>query len=281
MEPAQPRAGRTANAITVTALNHYPIKSCAGTALTEAALGPRGILHDREFVLVEAATGTFLTQRELPPLALIRPTLTDGRLHLAAPEMPPLTIPIATRGDARDIVVWRDTCPAIDQGPESAAWFTAFLGLDCRLMRMAEDHQRQVDPAYAEIGDQVGFADGFPVLLISEESLADLNSRLETPLPMNRFRPNVVVAGAGEPYQEDGWTRITIGEASGVAFRVVKSCARCAITTTDQATAARGKEPLRTLATYRKGERGVYFGQNLIHDAPGTLRLGDVVRVTS
>jgi len=281
MAPDQPGADRTPNPITITALNHYPIKSCAGRALTEAALGPRGILHDREFVLVDAASGTFLTQRELPRLALIRPTVSDGSLQAAAPEMPRLTIPIKTRGEARDIVIWRDTCPAVDQGAEVAAWFSAFLGLDCRLMRMTEDHLRQVDPAYAEIGDQVGFADGFPVLLISEESLTDLNTRLEAPLPMNRFRPNVVVAGAGAPYQEDRWRRITIGDASGVAFRVAKSCARCAITTTDQATTARGKEPLRTLATYRKGERGVYFGQNLIHDAPGTLRLGDIVTVTS
>jgi uncharacterized protein len=134
-----------------------------------------------------------------------------------------------------------------------------------------------VDPVYARTErDQVHFADGYPFLLISQESLGDLNSRLAEPLPMNRFRPNIVVAGGGAPYLEDGWKRIRIGE---MIFHVAKSCARCAITTTDQATAERGKEPLATLATYRKVERGVLFGQNLLHEANGTLRVGDRLEV--
>jgi len=265
--------------IAVTALHVYPVKSCAGVALARAEVGPRGIRQDREYMVVEAATGAFLTPRELPRMALIRPALADGRLRLEAPGMPPIGVaPVPDgEGEAREVVVWKDACRAVDQGDEVAAWLGEFLGIDCRLVRMADDHVRRVDPAYATgERDQVGFADGYPFLLISEESLADLNGRLAEPLPMNRFRPNLVVAGGGAPFLEDGWRRVRIG---GLGFAVVKPCARCAITTTDQATGARGKEPLRTLATFRRGERGVLFGQNLIHDGEGEIAVGDRVTV--
>ncbi|CAA9573561.1 MAG: Flavodoxin reductases (ferredoxin-NADPH reductases) family 1 [uncultured Thermomicrobiales bacterium] len=267
-------------AAAVTALYHYPIKSCAGAALDVAALDARGIVHDREFMLVDAANGRFLTQRELPRMALITPRLDDGAdtvLTVSAPGVSPLSVPVRASGPTREVIVWRDGCRVVDQGDEIARWFAAFLGVACRLVRLADDFERKVDPAYATSArDQVGFADGFPLLLISEESLADLNARLAEPLPMNRFRPNVVVAGAGGPFAEDGWSRVRIG---GTILHVVKACARCAITTTDQRTAAVGKEPLTTLATYRRGERGVLFGQNLIHEGPGTIRLGDRVEI--
>ena len=265
--------------IAVTALYRYPIKSCAGTPLDRAELDPRGIRHDREYLIVAAATGHFLTQRELPRMALIHPAIDGDALRIAAPGMPTIAVRPLHEGEARQVTVWRDACPAVDQGPEVAAWLSAFLGTDCRLVRMADDHVRRVDPAYATSErDQVGFADGYPLLLISQESLADLNARLPEPLPMNRFRPNVVVAGGGAPYVEDGWRRLRIGP---VDFAVVKACARCTITTTDQQTAERGKEPLRTLAKYRRGRRGVLFGQNLIHAAAGELRIGDGVTVVA
>lgn len=265
-------------AITVAALHRYPIKSCAGTALEAAELGPRGVRHDREYLIVGGVDGRMVTQRERPRLALIRPTIAaDGALRVDAPGMPTLLSTPVRRGEEREVVVWRDRCRAVEQGPEVAAWLGRFLGADCRLLRMADDHVRRVDPAYAGSDRaQVGFADGYPALLIAEESLADLNGRLAEPLPMNRFRPNIVVAGGGMPYREDGWRRVRIGE---VAFHVVKACARCAVTTVDQETATRGKEPLTTLATYRRGERGVLFGQNLIHDGPGTIRVGDRVEI--
>jgi hypothetical protein len=264
----------------VMALYHYPIKSCAGTALDVAALDARGIVHDREFMLVDAANGRFLTQRELPRMALVTPRLDDGAgtmLTVSAPDAPPLSVPVRATGPTCEVIVWRDGCRAVDQGDEIARWFAAFLGVACRLVRMADGHERTVDPAYATSArDQVGFADGYPLLLISEESLADLNARLAEPLPMNRFRPNIVVAGVGGSFAEDGWSRVRIGET---VFHIVKACARCAITTTDQRTATVGKEPLTTLATYRRGERGVLFGQNLIHEGPGSIRRGDRVEV--
>lgn len=259
--------------ITVTALYRYPIKSCAGIALTEAHLEPRGIRHDRELMVVDAATDRFLTQRELPRMALIAPQIAEKVLRVHAPGMAELILPIAEVGPTREVGIWRDRCLAVDQGDEAAAWLSAFLGRPCRLVRMAPDFVRPVDPTYATPGDQVGFADGFPCLLIAEESLADLNTRLGAPLPMNRFRPNIVIAG-GAAFGEDRVSRLRIGD---IEFAAPKSCARCTITTVDQATGATGKEPLRTFATFRKVKRGVMFGQNLIHAGVGVIRVGDRV----
>jgi len=264
-------------AITVSGLFVYPVKSCGGTALTTAEIGPRGFQHDREFMVVDTASGLFLTQREYPRMALIRPQIVAGVLRLCGAGMPPLAVQPLSDGIMRSVVVWRDRCRAVDQGDEAARWLRDFLQTDCRLVRMAQDEVRAVDPAYAvSSDDQVGFADGYPFLLLSEESLADLNTRLAEPLPMNRFRPNIVVSGAGRPYLEDQWRQIRIGET---LFQIVKSCARCVITTTDQETAVRGVEPLSVLATYRRSERGVLFGQNLMHTGTGSIRLGDEVLV--
>lgn len=263
--------------ITVTGLYRYPVKSCAGSAVEAVEVDQRGIRHDRELMLVDARSGLFLTQREHPRMALIRPSIAEGVLRAEAPGVAPLRLRLTRRGDPRPVVIWRDRCAAVDQGDTAAAWFGAFLGVACRLVRMADGFVRRVDPTYAaEAGDQVGFADGYPFLLISVESLADLNARLDQPLPMNRFRPNIVVRGDGTAFAEDDWRRITIGE---ITFSIVKPCARCVITTTDQETAAVGKEPLATLATFRRAERGVFFGQNLVHAGTGTLRVGDAVGV--
>ena len=258
----------------VSSLNFYPVKSCRGTPLSEAAIGARGIVGDRSFMLVNG-DGRFLSQREIPRMALVEPRLTDATLSLAAPGREALSIPMLTDGERRRVTVWRDSCDAIDQGNEAAEWASDFLGVSCRLVRIAADAVRPVDRDFAvSDSDQVSFVDGYPFLLTTEESLADLNDRMDAPLPMNRFRPNIVVSGV-EPFAEDGWRRIRIGE---IEFSVVKPCARCAITTTDQSTAKRGKETLRTLATYRDVPgQGVMFGQNLIHRTTGTLRVGDMV----
>ncbi|HEY1013483.1 MAG TPA: MOSC N-terminal beta barrel domain-containing protein [Herpetosiphonaceae bacterium] len=257
------------------ALYRYPIKSCKGFALDTAELDARGLADDRRLMVVDAA-GRFLTQRELPRMALIEPRLAGAELTVRAPGAPDLTIACADDGPRLRVTIWGDQCLAADQGAEAARWFSAALGLDCRLVRIAPEETRLVTPDYApRPTDQVGFADGFPLLLIGQESLDDLNRRLDHPLPMNRFRPNLVVAGAA-PYAEDSWTRIEIG---GIGFDLVKPCARCAITTTDQATAERGKEPLRTLAGYRRVGDKVMFGQNVVHDRAGSLRVGDEVRV--
>jgi len=263
--------------IRLSGLYVYPIKSCAGIALDEATIGPRGILHDREWMIVRP-DGVFLTQRELPRLALIIPRLDGGQLALGAPGMPSVVVRSEDEGKALEVVVWRDRCLAYDSGAEVAEWLTDFLGAPCRLVHMPASTVRPVDPAYAAPTDQVGFADAFPLLLAAEESLADLNTRLPEPIPMNRFRPNLVIRGAG-PYAEDTWTAIRMGS---LTFRVAKACARCVTTTVDQVTGVKdGKEPLATLATYRQSPRGVLFGQNLIHDAPGVLRVGDGVDVLS
>jgi uncharacterized protein len=263
--------------IAVSALNVYPIKSCAGTALDVAQIGPRGIVHDRSFMLVDRE-GMLITQREQPRMALIRPTISaEGELTVQAPAMPALMIASNQNGPRYPVTVWGYTVDGIDQGDEMAQWFSGFLGIDCRLALFPNDAIRPVNPKYARSErDQVAFADGYPCLLISEASLADLNTRLERPLPMNRFRPNIVVSGT-EPYAEDTWRMIRIGE---VTFDIVKPCDRCVITTTDQVTTQRGKEPLKTLARYRQAtDNGVMFGQNLIYANTGTIRVGDRVEI--
>ena len=164
---------------------------------------------------------------------------------------------------------------AVDQGQEASDWFRGFLGVPCRLVGMADEHVRPTGRRLRP-GDQVSFADSYPLLLISEASLEDLNARLAAPLPMDRFRPNIVVSGC-PPYAEDGWRTVRAG---AVGLDVMKPCVRCVITTTDQQTAQRSTEPLRTLATYRRdADGGVIFGQNLLHHGPGALRVGDPVEV--
>jgi MOSC domain-containing protein len=262
--------------IVVTELHVYPVKSCAGTPLDSARLDSRGIVHDREFMVVDAA-GDFLTQREVPRLALIVPARTDNLLELSAPGMSSFRLRPVMQGGPTTVRVWRDHVAAVDQGELVSEWLSEFLRVTCQLVRQAEGAIRRVDPTYAtDPRDQVGFADGYPLLVLSEESLADLNRRLTEPLPMNRFRPNVVLCGAGEAYAEDCWSRIRIGE---VECSLVKACARCITTTTDQRTAERNAEPLVTLAAYRRAPRGVLFGQNAIHHALGVLRVGDTVQV--
>lgn len=268
--PADRAGGPSAVRRRVRGLYYYPIKSCRGTPLEMAVVGPRGIAADRQWMVVDP-TGHFLTQRELPRLALIEPRLHDGSLEISAPDVPPLTVRVGEIGERVDVVVWDDTCVGIDHGADARAWFSRVLDTPCRLVRIADDEVRRVDREYGGPDDQVGFADGFPFLLTSCASLDELNRRLDVPLPMNRFRPNIVIDG-GEPFEEDGWKRIRI---DGISFEVAKPCARCAITTVDQHTAERSKEPLRTLATFRhRAGRGVMFGQNLIHDRTGVLHVG-------
>lgn len=267
----------------ISGLFTYPIKACAGHSLMRAALTPRGLAHDRWMMVVDL-DGRFLTQRECPTLALVLPTVETDRLTVTAPGAAALTLPIRTDGPRRAVVIWKSTCEAIDQGDPVAEWFSAHLGRPVRLVRMADGFNRTLDQHYApRPSDTTGFADGYPILVLSEESLMDLNRRLTTPLPMNRFRPNIVVRGAA-PYAEDTWRRFTI---NGLPFEGVKTCARCAVTTTDQTTAARGREPLATLATYRDSDRGVLFGQNVIQTPPdggptrawGSVAVGDTVIV--
>jgi len=267
---------RSAENVAISGLYVYPIKSCAGISLDSAELNATGIRYDRRWMLVDE-TGEFMSQRAHPRMALISTHLSDEHLTVSAPDMPYLQVPFGpTNEDLIDVSVWGDMNQGAPVGKEVDRWFREFLDFPCRLVRKPDDDPRPVDSVYAESGDQVSFADGFAFLLISEASLEDLNGRLEDPLPMNRFRPNFVVRGCN-PYAEDEWGQVRIG---GIPFRVAEACPRCAVTTVDQKTGTRGKEPLRTLATYRKSDGEVFFGRNLIHDALGTVRVGDTVETT-
>lgn len=261
--------------IRLSGLYVYPLKSCGGVAVGEWDVDERGFRYDRRWMLVDGAN-QFISQRELPRMALIRVHIDPDGLVVSAPDMPSLHVPfLPPDGRPLRARIWDDVVDTLPVGAGADSWFSEFLGLRCRLVYLPEDSVRPVDPDYGRADDQVGLADGFPFLLISEGSLAELNARLERPLPMNRFRPNLVVGGCA-PFAEDGWTVVRFGH---ITLRVVKPCARCAITTVDQGTATRGKEPLRTLATFRRHGSKVLFGQNLIHDETGTLRVGDPVEV--
>jgi hypothetical protein len=263
--------------ITLTGLLHYPIKSCGGTSVESALLDEYGLLHDRRWMVVNP-DGKFYTQRELPQMALIQPSISENGLVLNAPSMESLTVPFPTEDDPTlNVTVWRYSGPGTDSGSAAAEWLSDFLKTDCRLAGMNQHFNRQVNPDHQIDNDPVSYADGYPLLLISTESLDDLNTRLETPFLMNRFRPNLVVSGA-DAFSEDNWKSIQIGE---VTFHLVKPCARCTITTVDQTTAERGKEPLTTLSTFRQTDDGrILFGQNMIH-APkhGKLQVGDNVNI--
>jgi uncharacterized protein YcbX len=255
----------------ISGLNVYPVKSCRGIALDRALLTPTGIAFDREWMVVEP-DGEFVTQRELPRMAMIETRLGSDHLELIAPGMPPLTVALAARADGRNslqVRVWRDHVAALDEGDAAAYWLSELLRIPLRLARFAPATRRLSNKAFTgEFDSEAKFADGYALLVIAEASLADLNRRLAAKslaaLPMNRFRPNIVIAGddAG-PYDEDRmlWLR-----GKDIALKPVKACIRCQITGTDQATAATSAEPLLTLATYRVNAElgGPAFGQNAI-----------------
>lgn len=262
--------------ITVTALIYYPIKSCRGFEVDEIEVQRMGLANDR-LLMVVGPEGRFLTQRDAPRLALVTPALSHRQLTLSAPGADSLSLEICTAGPTRPVDIWKSRgVPAVDQGKAAAEWFSAWLGRPARLVHIADGYRRIVSEKYAvHPDDHTGFADGYPILLASEDSLADLNARLSAPVPMNRFRPNLVVRGGG-PFAEDTWTRLRIGE---VELAVVKPCARCVVTTIDKETLVQSPEPLATLVTYRKQGSGVMFGQNVIPLNGGRLRLGMNVEV--
>ncbi len=263
--------------ITISSLIYYPIKACRGFEVETAEVERMGLQHDRRMMVV-TPDGGFLTQREFPRLALVIPKLNNGTLELCAPGYDSIQIGIQTTGVPVSVDVWKSKgVQAIDQGDESAHWFSDWLGAEVRLVHIADGYRRKVSQEYAvNADDHTGFADGYPILLTSEEGLEDLNSRLEMPVLMNRFRPNLVVKGCDQPFAEDGWNRIRAGD---VTLAVVKPCARCEVTTIDKITLETSKEPLKTLGKYRKQKLGAIFGQNVIPLSEGILRLGMTVEV--
>ena len=258
----------------LTEINIYPVKSLAGITLQSSPLDAMGLRYDRRWMLVTPA-GKFITQRTHPQMILIQPQLTDGGLTLTRQGMQDHAVPDpADSIAAMQVEVWSDRVNALHISEQTDAWLTQAIDAPCRLVYIADDEIRQCDLLYADAGDHTGFADGFPLLLISQASLDDLNGRLQQPLPMKRFRPNLVVSGC-VPYAEDEWRQLRIGD---ITLRVVKPCSRCVITTVDPETGVKGPgEPLRTLATYRMRDKQVYFGQNLIHQQQGMLSVNQTV----
>lgn len=259
----------------------YPIKSAAGIALTEASMTARGLQYDRRWMVVDAQ-GKFMSQRRFPKMALISVAVGDC-LEVSAPEMSKLSVPLVSQaGEFVQVDVWGDACKAIAL-PKTKSWFSQFLDTDCQLVYMPDSSTRPT--AHGKLGDDnlVSFADAYPYLLISEASLHELNRRLaekgEAAVTMKRFRPNLVVSGVESAHDEDQWHQMQIGKT---VFDLPKLCDRCSIPNVNPQTGDRGKEPTKTLATYRSWDRGIWFGQNCVARSSGderVLRVGDEVEV--
>lgn len=258
----------------LSAISIYPVKSCAGINLDRVTLDGFGPAGDRRWLIVDER-GRFISQRECAGMALVRVEMVPGgiRLSLGDSNMQ-AAIPAGDAPELR-VSIWEDSVRALLAEPSAGEWLSAQLGRRCRLVYMPDTCRRLVDGVYARGGETVSFADGFPLLLISQASLDDLNGRLDKPVPMNRFRPNLVVSGC-DPFAEDSWRRIRIGPLD---FDVAKPCSRCVIPSIDQATARRDAQISRVLASYRRVNGQVMFGQNLLYQRTGTLSLGDSVQV--
>jgi len=260
---------------TLSAITLYPVKSLAGISVTRWPVTKTGLEYDRKWMLVDNA-GQFLTQRRLPRMALIKTTLTGSHLILSASGMEDLSLPLKPAdGEIIKCIIWNDQCNALRVSLEADQWLSHFLNHNCRLVYQPDEIIRHVDRDYGSQTDNVAFSDGFPFLIISENSLASLNQEMQLNLPMTRFRPNLVISGC-PGYAEDSWREISIG---AIDFRLPKPCSRCVIPTIDPDTAQTGKEPLRTLNRIRKWQNNVYFGQNALHNQCGTLSVGDSVQV--
>ena len=252
----------------------YPVKSCAGINLDCVTLDRFGPAGDRRWLVVDER-GRFISQRDQAHMALIRVEQARGGIRLSLGDSSIDSAIPGTGAPELRVSIWNDSVRALLADSSAGEWLSAHLGRPCRLVYMPETCQRLVDGIYARDGETVSFADAFPLLLISRASLDDLNSRLDNPVPMNRFRPNLVVSGC-DRFAEDGWRRIRIGD---VGFDVAKPCSRCVIPSIDQATAQRDGQINRVLASYRRVNGQVMFGQNLLYQCAGTLSLGDSVEV--
>lgn len=276
----------------ISEINIYPIKSLKGISVDSAIIQERGLQYDRRWMLT-TTDGMFFTQREFPKMALISTWIEDDGLGAAADRFGDVFIPFGPdTGNKQQVTIWQSVCEGEVYAGVVNEWFSDVIGIDCQLVYMPDDTRRNVSDRFNKNDDVVSFADGYPLMVLSEASLAELNSRLDDPLPMNRFRPNLVVSGS-TPYAEDNWAEVCVGEA---VFRSTKPCERCVITTVDPAKGEfAGKEPLKTLASYRMAKdvmperleslgvtpTAVLFGQNLIAESVGeVIRVGDVVQIT-
>jgi uncharacterized protein YcbX len=263
----------------LTSLHIYPLKGCRGIDLSQSSVEPWGLAGDRRWLLVDEDC-RFISQREHAELA--RVVVQPGALGIEvwSDGYPPLSVPTPGPDELLKVSVWSSTVLAAAAGPGADAWFSAYLDQPARLVYLDDPTRRPVDLDYGRDGDVVSFADGYPLLLTNEASLDELGDWLTAsghePVPMNRFRPNAVVTGFG-PWAEDRWRRVRIGD---VSFRVAKPCGRCVVTTTDQFTGARTSQPLRLLGKKRRIGKSLVFGQNIIPETPGQIRVGDPVEIT-
>lgn len=266
----------------LTSLHRYPLKSARVEDLDHAVVEPWGLVGDRRWMVVDPE-GDFISAREARRLLAVDARLTDTGLSLSAPGMEPLEVLRPDGFSQVPVQLWKSEFTAAD-APEASVWLSVVLGHPARLVYLDDPRRRPIKAVHARPDDSVTFADGYPLLVATEASLAALNEAIAEggadPVAMSRFRPNLVVAG-GDAWSEDDWRLVRVGEAT---FRAVKGCARCVITTleADRATGeiAHGKEPLRTLARTRRFGGKAWFGVNLIPDSPGAVvRVGDEVEV--
>ena len=250
----------------------YPVKSLGGFRVPAATVSEKGLQNDRRWMLINEE-GKFLTQRALPLMALFK-VRRDGAQLVVSWERDEIELAPPV-GPSRDAVIWNDTVVVSEANAHYHRWFSERLGTACRLVAFPEENPRLIDSAYRRAHENVSLADGYPLLIIGQASLDDLNGRLDAPVPMNRFRPNLVFTG-GVPYEEDGWKNFRVG---GNAFAGVKPCARCVLTTVDQETGTTGKEPLLTLSRYRKKNEKIYFGLNVIPLEQKEIHEGDEIYV--
>lgn len=264
----------------ISELYRYPLKSCKAEPLQSVSFDELGLSGDRRWMLVDESNGRFFTQRALPHMSQLSVLWNEaGGVTLSAPgfEALEVAVPQDLEANLRGVTVWRDTLRVPDAGDEAARWVSDFIGKPTRMVHVPKARARWLPSGYGTVEDKVGFADGFPLLLIGQASLDDLSSRIGREQEMLRFRPNLVVEGA-EAFAEDGWKRIRIGD---MQFRLLKGCSRCILTTIDPATGERNadREPLATLKTYREREGEVWFGQNMVNDGSGVVEVGMEVEV--
>ena len=262
----------------VSELYVYPIKSLPGVAVKNATVTDRGFENDRRWMLIDE-NNRFISQREVPELTQLQVSIGDKGLLVAhKTKNDSVTVPYFVPEPEKPIsvTVWDDTCMAAPVSREADQWFTRMVDINCRLVYMSDESRRPVDETYAIDNEITSFSDAYPFLMIGQASLDDLNSRLTDSLTMNRFRPNIVFTG-GEPFEEDMIASFKVGN---ITFFGVKLCARCVIITINQENAVKGKEPTKTLASYRTKNNKIYFGQNLLHQGEGMVSVGDQLMVT-
>ena len=268
--------------MSLASIHRFPVKSCRGESVETAYVEAWGLAGDRRWMVVDEH-GVAITAREVNRMVLIHPEITPGGLVVSAPDLPPLSVAIPDPDVQLPVELWDSRFTAATADGEADAWFSKAMGRAVRLVHFDDPKRRHTSPGFGDADDVVSFADGYPLLLATEASLQALNDAIvedsqgaHEPLPMTRFRPNVVIAGA-EAWAEDDWRRIRIGDAT---FRAVKGCARCVITTIDPDTAVREKEPIASLARLRRWDGATWFAINLVPDTVDvTIRVGDEVEV--